>query len=189
MDENIATRLKYLIKELGMTDAQFADSCQLSRSTLSLLLSGKNKKASNILLSQIHKAFPEVSINWLLFGEGPLMISESFRKELYNQSYYDQKDCTNENGERNAANQDIFSYDRAIFPDQSSEITEYGKEIDLKLPQDSPNIVDYKQVTTKNNNLDFFSEKKIKTSEKKIIQITVYYNDSTFEILYPSKNK
>ena len=69
-DSPIAARLKILIEALGLSDSQFADKCSISRSTLSLFLSGKNKKLSDVMLSQIHDAFPHVSILWLLFGEG-----------------------------------------------------------------------------------------------------------------------
>ena len=69
-DQNIAIRLKFLIEELGISNSQFADECNISRPTLSQLVTGRNKKVSDVIISQIHKAYPDLSILWLLFGEG-----------------------------------------------------------------------------------------------------------------------
>lgn len=155
---SISSRLKDLIRLLGLSDSQFADTCEISRATLSLLLSGKNKKISDVLLSQIHKAFPEVSILWLLFGEGEYLSTEN----------------TSEN--------DNKSSDVLIFPDEGSESDVNSNLVALNRMEPLIQSVVAKSIDS------YFDDKCIglkSTSEKskprKVKQITVYYDDSTFE--------
>jgi transcriptional regulator with XRE-family HTH domain len=51
----------------------FADTCGIARPTLSQLLTGRNKKVSDEIISKIHKAYPRLSIMWLMFGEGAML--------------------------------------------------------------------------------------------------------------------
>lgn len=69
-EENVSIRLKVAIQDLGITASEFAEKCGISRATLSQLLTGRNKKISDVIISQIHAAYPDLSIMWLLFNEG-----------------------------------------------------------------------------------------------------------------------
>lgn len=164
-DTPIALRLKSLISALGLSDSQFADQCSISRSTLSLLLSGKNKKISDVILSQIHDTFPRVSILWLLFGEGDKFIKENTSSSELN-----------------------HGFENSLFQDE-------GKEEDEQL-----NLVNLKQleqvvqdVVNKSFDTSFITLQNImqKNSEpaipRKVRQITVYYDDSTFETFVPDR--
>lgn len=57
--------------------SQFADSCMIPRPTMSQILNGRNKKISDDLITKVHVAYPDLSISWLMFNEGPMMISEN----------------------------------------------------------------------------------------------------------------
>lgn len=72
-DANVAIRLKGFIDSQELSHSQFADKCGIPRPSLSQILSGRNKKVSDVMVGQIHKAFPELSILWLLFGEGDMI--------------------------------------------------------------------------------------------------------------------
>lgn len=58
------------LHRIGST--QFADSCGIPRPTLSQILSGRNKKISDEVIAKIHNAYPQLSVLWLLFGEGQM---------------------------------------------------------------------------------------------------------------------
>lgn len=64
-------RILRLIQELGLSPAQFADEIGVQRSSISHILSGRNKPSLDFML-KIMTAFPEVSHDWLLFGKGSL---------------------------------------------------------------------------------------------------------------------
>lgn len=74
--DNIAIRLKLLIRDLDITNSEFADKCGFSRATLSQLLTGRNKKISDVMISLIHDTYPDLSILWLLFDEGPMWLGD-----------------------------------------------------------------------------------------------------------------
>ncbi|MCP9612107.1 helix-turn-helix domain-containing protein [Coprobacter tertius] len=62
-------RIRQLIENLGLTQAEFADKVGIDRSTLSNALRGRNQVSINII-KKIHETFPRISMNWLMFGEG-----------------------------------------------------------------------------------------------------------------------
>lgn len=67
---SVADRLNEYLTVKGITRAQFADTCGIPRPTVTQILSGRNKKIGNDTISAIHGAYPDISISWLLFGEG-----------------------------------------------------------------------------------------------------------------------
>lgn len=73
---DIISRLHSFISALGIGTSQFADAAGIPRPTLSQILNGRNKKISNELIEKIHKAYPSLSIMWLLFGEGDMANSD-----------------------------------------------------------------------------------------------------------------
>lgn len=75
-DMDIVNRIKSFMNANGIGSTQFADACRIPRPTLSQILSGRNKKISDEVISKIHEAYPQLSVLWLLFGEGD-MISRS----------------------------------------------------------------------------------------------------------------
>ena len=165
-DSPIATRLKSLIDALGLSDSQFADRCGISRPTLSLLLSGKNKKVSDVFLSQVHDAFPQISILWLLFGEG-----EKFKKE----NELNKIELTHENPHENS-----------LFPDSDKENDE---QLNLVNVNQLENIIQNVVNKSFESSFQTFENIILKPSDisgpRKVSKITVYYDDSTFETFIP----
>lgn len=164
-DFPVAIRLKSIISELGLSDSQFADRCSISRPTLSLLLAGKNKKISDIMLSQIHQAFPEVSILWLLFGEG-----EMFKKN----------DSDNSGTEKINENQ--------IFSSHQSDNEENLNLVNIKqLEKIIQNVVNKSFEQSQSNIENIVLKISQPENLRKASMITVYYDDSTFETFVPEK--
>lgn len=164
-DFPVASRIKNIISALGLTDSQFADRCGISRPTLSLLLAGKNKKISDVMISQIHEAFPKVSILWLLFGEGEMFKIDNPAPE------------SPKNDEENP-----------IFPDNGSE---NGQQLNLSLVKYLENAIQNivnKSVEDSKNELEKIVLKISQPENlRKASKITVYYDDSTFETFIPER--
>ncbi|MGM9803886.1 MAG: helix-turn-helix domain-containing protein [Muribaculaceae bacterium] len=72
---DIVSRLKEFMEKKGVNSSTFADKCKIARPTLSQLLNGRNKKVSDEVVSKIHLGYPDMSIMWLLFGEGNMINS------------------------------------------------------------------------------------------------------------------
>lgn len=69
-----AERLKKVMSFYGLTATALADSIEIQRSSISHLLSGRNKPSLDFVLKVLQK-YPEVELYWLLNGKG------SFPKE------------------------------------------------------------------------------------------------------------
>lgn len=74
---DVVSRLKYFMDSSGLTISQFADTCNIPRPTMSQLISGRNKRISNEIFDKIHNGFPNLSILWLMFGEGQMLVNEN----------------------------------------------------------------------------------------------------------------
>lgn len=69
MDEVIVQRIQEVIDHYGLTISAFADEIGVQRSSISHLLSGRNKPSLDFVLKLV-AAFPDVNLYWLLKGEG-----------------------------------------------------------------------------------------------------------------------
>ncbi|MGB5821326.1 MAG: helix-turn-helix transcriptional regulator [Saonia sp.] len=62
-------RLEKIMDYYGLSASAFADSISVQRSSISHLLTGRNKPSLEFVMKVI-KAFPEVNLYWLLNGKG-----------------------------------------------------------------------------------------------------------------------
>jgi len=72
---DIVSRLKLFMANAGITNSQFADTCDIPRPTLSQLLNGRNKKVSDEVIGKIHRAYPTLNVLWLMFGDGDMLLN------------------------------------------------------------------------------------------------------------------
>lgn len=176
---DIVSRLKDFREHLNLSVTQFADLCNIPRPTMSQLLSGRNKKVSDELLRKFHQQFPQLNLMWLLFGEGDMLASGNFEtSEPQNspsepeiqietsdsQPIDSQLDFRLPFGNSDAEN---FETETTAFP---------GIESRRIFPVKEPSDPEKPQPTTISFNSD---------SEKKIVNIIVYYNDNSFESFVP----
>ncbi|NNK74607.1 MAG: helix-turn-helix transcriptional regulator [Maribacter sp.] len=66
--EDFIKRLEKILQYYDLSAAVFADKIKVQRSSISHLLSGRNKPSLEFVLKVI-KAFPEVNLYWLLNGK------------------------------------------------------------------------------------------------------------------------
>lgn len=62
-------RLNEIIERKGLTATRFAAMIDVNPSAVSHLLKGRNKPGYDVLVN-IARAFPEISMDWLLTGKG-----------------------------------------------------------------------------------------------------------------------
>ncbi|MCL5244402.1 helix-turn-helix domain-containing protein [Cellulophaga sp. 20_2_10] len=67
--EEFIKRLEKVINYYGLTAAAFADKVDVQRSSISHLLSGRNKPSLEFVLKVVTQ-FPDVNLYWLLNGKG-----------------------------------------------------------------------------------------------------------------------
>lgn len=66
-------RIRYLIAESGLSERAFAIQCGLAQNTLNRQLSGK-REISLSVVGAILCTYPGVSAEWLLRGEGEMLL-------------------------------------------------------------------------------------------------------------------
>ena len=69
-------RIFQLMKYQGMSQKEFAATLCIAEGTLSGIYTGRTRPTNNIV-NAIHECFPHISINWLMFGEGEMLIDGS----------------------------------------------------------------------------------------------------------------
>ncbi|MDR0230234.1 MAG: helix-turn-helix domain-containing protein [Flavobacteriaceae bacterium] len=67
--DNFVNRLAFLLEHFEFSASTFADKIGVQRSSLSHILSGRNKPSLDFIL-KIKECFPELNFDWLLQGKG-----------------------------------------------------------------------------------------------------------------------
>jgi transcriptional regulator with XRE-family HTH domain len=78
--EDFIKRIEIILDYYGLNASSFADKIGVQRSSLSHLLSGRNKPSLDFIL-KILEVFPEVDLYWILNGKGTFPI-EVEKKEI-----------------------------------------------------------------------------------------------------------
>lgn len=185
---DIVSRLKTFINYLGIPVTQFADNCQIARPTLSQLLNGRNNKVSDKLIGKIHEVYPQLSVLWLMFGEGDMLHGENIKiSEPKEPSIFDITD-----------DQPTVSQPLTPSIDFGNSFTEnrpenFQEEIGQDFKQVSPQTVAENVKSSPLESLTQGSNKSINfnptSGAKKIVNIIVYYDDNSFESFVPNPNK
>ena len=66
-------RIFQIMQSEKMTQRDFASALGISPSSLSSIFNGHTSPTNNTVQA-IHRRFPEISIAWLMFGEGEMMV-------------------------------------------------------------------------------------------------------------------
>ena len=157
---DIVSRIKTFLSLNGIAYSIFADKCDIPRPTLSQLLNGRNKKISNEVLDKIHVAYPELSMMWLMFGEGEMM---------------------------SEIGKNITNLQSSIF-DENEEFNEDIESDDIKQNhvQDANPVVEALQSLSMNM-VKTQEKSGSSENEKRIVNIMVFYSDNSFESFVPNK--
>lgn len=67
--EDFIKRLEIILEYYSLTASSFADKIGVQRSSMSHLLSGRNKPSLDFIL-KLSEEFPEVTLEWILNGKG-----------------------------------------------------------------------------------------------------------------------
>lgn len=176
---DLVERLNIFTKSQGISSSMLADSCGIPRPTVSQLLNGRNKKISDEIISRIHRIYPQLSIMWLMFGEGDMLVSE-------NNQFLEPQNGTN----------DGFSQSYPAESQQGSLFTNTESPVQNSATDNSSpisGIINMMSNGEKNNifieNTDKKDSISITTdSHKKITNIVVFYSDNSFQSFSPSHN-
>lgn len=80
--EDFIKRLEKILDYYSLTASSFADKIGVQRSSMSHLLSGRNKPSLDFIL-KILEVFPEVDLYWILNGKGDFPKNNNPQSEVH----------------------------------------------------------------------------------------------------------
>lgn len=152
-------RIKKIMEDQHMTQQVFADFLQQSPATLSSIFNGRTRPTLNIVDS-IKAKFPDISIEWLLYGEGDMYVSHPEEQPGVNTEILasGQEQMLNFESVPSDASVPHF-IPRPTHPETRSVHQEYARE-EIKIVEKEP---------------------------RRVTEIRVYYDDQTYETFVPAK--
>jgi len=79
--EDFVKRLEIIMEYYGLNASLFADKINVQRSSISHLLSGRNKPSLDFIL-KIIDVFPDIDLHWILIGKGSFSNTESNKEKI-----------------------------------------------------------------------------------------------------------
>ena len=140
-----------------MSSVQFAEKIEISPSSLSHILNGRNKPSLEVVM-KIHKACSYVSLPWLLYGDGEM--EESANAPILEDS---------------AISGVMMLGESPIFASNGAEDCENRKEMELRTPVYAPKEIVREEV------------KYIEKPARKITEIRIFFDNGTYETFRPDK--
>ncbi|MGY5353812.1 helix-turn-helix transcriptional regulator [Wenyingzhuangia sp. IMCC45467] len=96
--EDFINRLHKLLEHYHLSAANFADEINVQRSSISHLLSGRNKPSLEFILKIVDN-YKEVSLDWLLYGKDTFPIKEISNTKHQDLFSGDKVETTRENND------------------------------------------------------------------------------------------
>ena len=149
-----------------MTQQEFAKAIEVSPASLSNIFNGKTNPTNNHV-SAIHRRFPDININWLMFGEG----------DMYATVSDETKDSVNggESTIKSGAEKAPIDASGEPMLFDISDPEQYAAWVRME---------DIKDVDDQNRQIPVVREvvKYIDKPQRKITEIRIFFDDGTFEV-------
>ena len=162
-------RFTKVIEYSKLTPAEFAEEIGVQRSSISHIISGRNKPSLDFI-TKIKTAFPKFEWEWLINGEGEMLILDKVPELIEEKTEITEK--------KKSSLPDLFS----LINDENFGLTENEdkiekpklRESDISKPMSEKNILSNSQPLEK-------TMQKQDTKIKNIKRIVFFYEDGTFE--------
>lgn len=160
---NMENRIKAIVEYSRLSTTNFADTIGISRSALVHLLSGRNQPSLDVL-RKILNVFPEISIDWIMFGHGSMLRAGATVAE---------EPGTSAPESDNFRQTDLFGGIEDSDEVVSPSIISKPETVDTS---------DTSAASSQSASRPLVRKEKIRqTQEKKIVKIVFFYSDNTFE--------
>lgn len=156
-------RIRKIMEDVRMSQQDFAAKLGISPASLSSIFTGRTNPTNNTVQA-VHRAFPEISVAWLLFGEGEMIVPSAAPT---------------------AVTAEDTTTDEPLHDD--SEPTLFSSSSGLGSPATTP-----VSAATRRGESSISSDRSIKSVKivdkviRRIREIRVFYDDGTYETFVPS---
>jgi len=168
----MVNRIQEILNRYNLTSARFADTLEVPRSTISHILSERNKPSLEFI-QKVLDHYPDIDTNWLLKGEGTIFGKE---RDLFSE-------IDNSSMSENISHQEskqLFPAENKSLPPTHKTSVEYSN-LSEEYDQEITTKKAYKQEVKP-------AESKEEIS-KKIVRIVTFYQDHTFDEYFPAKKQ
>lgn len=172
-------RIRLIQEQLGLSQVEFANKLGISPASLSSIYTGRTNPTNNHVMA-IHKAFPQINVSWLMFGEGEMCEAGSETGIEGNLSFADngEDDGALEERKQNSSNTVGIS----LFPSVEDNLEETSKSWDAKGGVNHrESALNDRSIVGKTDNMNIIDK-----PERKIKEIRVFFSDGTYEAFVPS---
>ena len=156
-------RIIEIMQLLNCTPTQFANAIGVQRTTLQHILNGRNEPSLRFIMA-IHEGFPQIDLEWLLYGKGNAF-GESSRQSAENQGY------------------PLFpGIENSLFPVSDKDISENLNVSEEKKASNS---------RKRANNKGFNGDENIvhDCTSKRIKEVLIFFEDGTYQKFLPELKK
>jgi len=165
----IKDRIRLIMEEQHMTQKVFAEFLQQSPATLSSIFNGRTSPTLNVV-DAIKAKIPDISIEWLLYGTGDMMIAHPSEISASHQGANYENREPMLNFENPQANNSLFSPNGASSSSLNGSKSGFSQGVNNTHPE--------------NHHEDI---KIVEKDPRKVTEIRVYYDDQTYETFVPAK--
>ena len=167
------------LEQAGISNSQFADTCDIPRPTLSQLLNGRNKKVSDEVIGKIHRAYPTLNVMWLMFGDGEMLLNGSDPMSASDDlsggvRHHNNESRIEDNGQR------------AISFDEDEPMGYRSNAPKAQQRTSNPTSIETLQNIMRNVVGRTSKRATAGDSERRVVNIFVFYNDGRFEQFEPA---
>ena len=163
-------RITKVIEYSKLSPAEFAEEINVQRSSISHIISGRNKPSLDFI-TKIKTAFPDIEWDWLINGQGEMLISEKVIEPIV-----EEKPEIVERKKSSLPN--LFS----LINDENFGLTESEEKLEKSKPRESDisKPISEKNILADSQPLENI-DKKQQNLSKKIKRIVFFFQDGTFE--------
>jgi len=164
-NEEMKDRIRRIMESQHMTQQVFAQFIEMSPASLSSIFNGRTKPTLNII-EAIKKKIPDISVDWLMFGSGPMYVERN-------------GDDQTAPPPSSAPQNQVLDLD--IFSSPIPEVSPAGVE------NRTPTTPMSNSVKSTHPNIPLEDVKNIDKQQRRVTEIRVFYDDQTWESFVPSK--
>ncbi len=161
-------RIRQIMESQHMTQQVFAQFIGMSPASLSSIFNDRTKPSLNIV-EAIRKKIPDISLDWLMFGSGPMYLASKTAET---------PDLPSPAKPETVQDQ-ILDFAQSSSPTLNPAVTTPENHVPLTASQNS--VKSTRQISPRDE-VKIFDK-----PQRRVTEIRIYYDDQTWESFTPSK--
>lgn len=196
-------QINEILAKENLTASAFAEKTGIQRSAVSHLLSKRNKVSLDVVM-RIHAAFPHINSIWLLDGTGEYYADANARPSVPQEPHaspaesdlFEGRESVSPSGQPPMKKEDVtlppdepkLIFQEAPIGSSTDTVPSRGKNVPSseKNHPSSKKIIPSSEAGHPSMALRQVSEE---NTQRKILNITVFYNDGTYETFQPTRHE